>query len=124
MLIEMCFFSFLIDYPIHSILQILIDTDHFVMYGHIPDTLTLCMKSVSKKKTLHLKHELEHRLKAFDWPIGWSPFAAGFNILRTTNSNHSMESFRKLGTVCVHIFNGKSRVVIHHLDSTSSIFDI
>jgi len=90
------------------IIQLLVDTDHFMFYGHIPDTLTMCMKSVSGKKKMHLKHELEHRLKAFDWPIGWSPFAAGFNILRTTNSNHSMEAFRRLGTVCIHIFNGIS----------------
>jgi hypothetical protein len=90
------------------IIQLLVETDHFMFYGHIPDTLTMCMKSVSGKKKMHLKHELEHRLKAFDWPIGWSPFAAGFNILRTTNSNHSMEAFRRLGTVCIHIFNGIS----------------
>jgi hypothetical protein len=68
------------------------------------------MKQVNGKSAskLQLKHELEHRLKAFDWPIGWSPYSTGFNILRKTESHHSMECFRRLGTVCIHIFNGMS----------------
>jgi hypothetical protein len=74
------------------------------MYGLIKKVLSLCMNSVTGKKRKHLRKELDRRLDAFDYPIGWVPFT--FPMLRTVNSNHSMELFRKAGTICVHIFRG------------------
>ncbi len=47
---------------------------------------------------------LDRRLAAYKYPIGWTRFT--FNMLRTVSAKHSMELFRKAGTVCVHIFKG------------------
>ncbi len=47
---------------------------------------------------------LDRRLAAFGFPIGWNRFT--FNMLRTVGARHSMELFRRAGTVCIHIFQG------------------
>jgi hypothetical protein len=88
----------------NPILQLTVDPDHVFLYGLVKDVLTLCMNSVKGKKRKHLRKELDRRLDAFDYPIGWDSFT--FPMLRTVNSNHSMELFRKAGTICVFIFRG------------------
>lgn len=90
----------------NCIIQLPADCDHIFMYGLIKDILTACMKSIegvsARKKKANL--DLDCRLQAFDYPIGWEPFT--FHMLRTVNARHSMELFRRAGTVCIHIFRG------------------
>ena len=74
------------------------------LYGLVKEVLALCMKSVAAKSKKDLRVELDRRLAAFGYPIGGAPFS--FHMLRTVNARHSMELFRKAGTICVHIFRG------------------
>lgn len=71
------------------------------------DTLDLCMKTLESKTLLRERQELDRRLMAFEFPIGWQRFT--FNMLRTVSGNHSMELFRRASTICVHIFQGNLR---------------
>lgn len=68
------------------------------------DILALCMRTVSGKRKLHLRQELDRRLMAFHFPSGWERFT--FHMLRTVTGNHSMELFRRASTICIHIFQG------------------
>jgi hypothetical protein len=66
------------------------------------------MTTVDGKKppALQARQELDRRLIAFDFPIGWQRYT--FNMLRTVSRKHSMELFNRAGTICVHIFQGIS----------------
>jgi hypothetical protein len=98
-------FVILIVIAWNPILQLPVDPDHVFLYGLVKDVLSLCMRLVSADSKRALRIELDRRLAAFEFPIGWSPFS--FNMLRTVNARHSMELFRRAGTICVHIFQGQ-----------------
>jgi hypothetical protein len=98
------FLIYIVDIDWNPIIQLPVDPDHVFLYGLVKEVLALCMKSVNGKKKKDLRVELDRRLAAFEYPIGWAPFS--FNMLRTVNARHSMELFRKAGTICVHIFRG------------------
>lgn len=81
------------------------DVDHPLTYGLIKETLERIMQTVSAPKRDKAKRILlDRRLAAFKYPTGWERFT--FNLLRTVGARHSMELFRRAGTVCIHIFHG------------------
>ena len=94
----------------HSIVQLPTDPDHVGSYAFMKQTLALCMQTVTGKRKLHLRAELDRRLMAFEFPYGWQRFT--FHMLRTVGSNHSMELFRRASTVCIHIFQGMHVCVV------------
>lgn len=90
----------------NAIIQLPVDPDHVFQYGLVKMVLDLCMASLGGARALQKRLELDRRLVAFNYPIGWERFT--FHMLRTTGSRHSMELFRRAGTVCIFIFQGLS----------------